>query len=276
METPERSPAWIAMMLALIIVELAWRLLSGRGYDRRSALATLGLVAGNIPFAVLNAVVVGTLFVAASRIAPYHLPSTDWRTWAAAFVSLEFAYYWFHRASHRIRWLWATHATHHSSEQLTLLASFRLGWTSLLSAGWAFYLPLVFVGFDPRLIFALLTFNLHYQFFLHTEAVGRLGPIEWLFNTPAHHRLHHATNDCYLDRNYGGVLIIFDRMFGTLASDRAEEVPRYGLAHRVATNNPLRLAFGEWHHMLRDAFQAPDPRSAARALIGPPVADTMS
>lgn len=273
MEAPERSPVWIIVMLTMILVELAWRLGRGRGYDRRSAFATLGLIAGNIPFAILNAVVLGGLFAAVSHVAPIHLPTRDWRTWLAAFIAMEFAYYGFHRASHRIRWLWATHATHHSSEQLTLLASFRLGWTNLFSAGWIFYVPLLLVGFDPRLIFGLLAFNLHYQFFLHTEAVGRLGPIEWLFNTPSHHRLHHAANDCYLDRNYGGVLIIFDRMFGTFAADQAGEAPRYGLAHRAATDNPLRLAFREWRYMFEEAFRASSPRAVARALIGPPISE---
>jgi sterol desaturase/sphingolipid hydroxylase (fatty acid hydroxylase superfamily) len=152
--------------------------------------------------------------------------------------------------------LWASHSVHHSAEQLTLLASLRLGWTNALSGGWLFYLPLVFAGFDPRMVVALLVFDLHYQFFLHTEAVGRLGPLEWIFNTPAHHRVHHASNAPYLDRNFGGVLIIFDRLFGTLAIEQAAEPLCYGLAHRASSPNPVRLAFGEWSrlfHAMRSA-----------------------
>jgi sterol desaturase/sphingolipid hydroxylase (fatty acid hydroxylase superfamily) len=266
----ERSPIWLAAMLALVLAELGWRLARGRGYDGRAALTTLALVAGNIPFALLNAVAVGAVFGFAAKVAPVQWPIGDWRTWAAGFVAVEFAYYWFHRASHRVRWLWASHSVHHSAEQMTLLASLRLGWTNLFSAGWAFYVPLVLLGFSPLVVVALLAFNLRYQFFLHTEAVGRLGPIEWVFNTPAHHRLHHASNTAYLDRNYGGVLILFDRMFGTLAQEQAGEPIRYGLAHRAPTANPIRLAFREWRAMLGDARRARSLRGLGRALFAPP------
>lgn len=271
MDFPQRSPLWLAFVAALVAAEALWRLRSGRGYDRRTALTTLGIVAGNIPFGLLNAAVLAGVFGLAWEFAPVRWPLGDWRTWIAGFLAVEFAYYGFHRASHRVRWMWATHSVHHSAEQMTLLSSLRLGWTNLFSAGWLFYVPLVFAGFDPLLIFTLLALNLRYQFFLHTEAVGRLGPIEWVFNTPAHHRLHHASNDAYIDRNYGGVLIIFDRLFGTLAREVEGEPIRYGLAHRPATGNPLKLAFREWGLMLRDASRAPGPRAAFLTLAGPPV-----
>jgi len=270
MELNARSPGWLAVVGLLALAELVWRLRTARGYDRRNALATLGLIAGGLPFAALSAMVLGGVFALAWRLAPVRLPLDDWRTWVVGFIAVEFAYYWFHRASHRVRWLWASHATHHSAEQMTLLSSFRLGWTSLFSAGWIFYLPLVLAGFDPRLVVGLLAFNLRYQFFLHTEAVGRLGPIEWLFNTPAHHRLHHASNTPYLDRNYGGVLIIFDRLFGTLGAERADEPIRYGLADRTPTANPVILAFREWALMLRDAWRARGFRRRLAVLFGPP------
>ncbi|WP_342249003.1 sterol desaturase family protein [Sphingomonas sp. OTU376] len=263
-------------MLALILAELAWRLGRNRGYDGRAALTTLGLVAGGLPFAALNAFVLGTMFEAASRLALWQLPLADWRTWGLGFLAVEFAYYWFHRASHRIRWMWASHAVHHSAEQLTLLSSFRLGWTNLLSAGWIFYVPLVLLGLPPAGVFVLLAANLRYQFFLHTEAVGRLGPIEWVFNTPAHHRLHHASNDCYIDRNYGGVLILFDRLFGTLAREVEGEAIRYGLAHRAPSYNVPGIALSEWWGMARDAVRMRGLDQVVRALFGPPgaVADT--
>jgi sterol desaturase/sphingolipid hydroxylase (fatty acid hydroxylase superfamily) len=265
----ERSPAWLALVLALAAVELCWRLARRRGYDGRQALTTLGLVLGGLPFAVLNALVLAVVFTSAARAAPVHLPPADWRTWAAGFFAVEFAYYWFHRLSHRVRWLWASHAVHHSAEELTLLSSFRLGWTNLLSAGWLVYLPLVLLGLPPVVVFALLTLNLRYQFFLHTEAVGRLGPLEWVLNTPAHHRLHHASNEAYLDRNFGGVLILFDRLFGTLAAEQAGEPVRYGLAHRPPSSNPIRIAFAEWAAMVREACRARG-LGRLRALFGPP------
>ncbi|PZO87696.1 MAG: sterol desaturase family protein [Sphingomonas sanxanigenens] len=265
-----RSPIWLGVMAMLIVAELCWRVASRRGYDGRTALTTFGIVIGGVPFALLNAAVVGTIFAWAARIAPVHWPIGDWRSWAAGFFALELAYYWFHRASHRIRWMWATHSVHHSATQMTLLSSLRLGWTNLFSAGWIFYTPLMLAGFDPRMVVALLAINLRYQFFLHTEAVGRLGPLEWLFNTPAHHRLHHASNQPYLDRNYGGVLILFDRLFGTLGAERADEPIRYGLANRAPTANPVRIAFREWAAMARDVAHAPDWRAAWRALFAAP------
>jgi sterol desaturase/sphingolipid hydroxylase (fatty acid hydroxylase superfamily) len=251
MEGLHHSPLWLAVVAASVLAELGWRQWTGRGYDGTTALTTLGLVVGNIPAAALNVVIIGGAYALIWRFAPLRWPLHDWKTWAAGFLLVEFAYYWVHRASHRVAWMWASHSVHHSAEQLTLLSSFRLGWTNALSGGWLFYLPLVFIGFDPRLVLGLLVFDLHYQFFLHTEAVGRLGPLEYIFNTPAHHRVHHAANEPYLDRNYGGMLIIFDRLFGTLAIQRPDEPLRYGLAHRAASRNPIRIAFGEWWRLIR-------------------------
>lgn len=268
----ERSPWWLAAMLALVLAEVGWRVARGRGYDGRAALTTFALVAGNIPIAVLNAGVLSAVYGLAARIAPVQLPLDDWRTWVLGFFLVEFAYYWFHRASHRVRWMWATHSVHHSATQMTLLSSLRLGWTNLFSAGWVFYVSLVLVGLPPILVVTLLAANLRYQFFLHTEAVGRLGPLEWIFNTPAHHRLHHASNDAYIDRNYGGVLILFDRLFGTLAVERADEPIRYGLAHRAPTANPLVVAFREWGLMFRDAWRARGLRAKLGALFAAPPA----
>jgi len=266
----ERSPLWLAAMLALVLVEAAWRLARGRGYDGRAALTTLGLVLGNLPFAAMNAAVLSLVFGAVWTAAPVHWPADHWATWAGGFLAVEFAYYWFHRASHRIRWIWASHSVHHSAEQMTLLASLRLGWTNLFSAGWVFYVPLIFSGFPPFVLVALLALNLRYQFFLHTEAVGRLGPLEWVFNTPAHHRLHHASNHAYIDKNFGGVLILFDRLFGTLARELDGEPIRYGLAHRPATANPIRLAFREWAMMLSEFRGARGLRAKATALFAMP------
>lgn len=265
-----RSPYWLGTMLLLVLAEAGWRLASRRGYDGRAALTTLGLVLGNIPFALLNSAVVGSIFLGAANVTPLHWPASHWMTWVAGFFAVEFAYYWFHRANHRIRWMWATHSVHHSAEQMTLLASLRLGWTNLFSAGWLVYLPLVLLGMPPFVLVTLLTLNLRYQFFLHTEAVGRLGPLEWVFNTPAHHRLHHASNDVYVDKNYGGMLILFDRMFGTLALERPGEPIRYGLAHRAPTGNPLRLAFREWVIVLGEARAARGLRAKAVALLAMP------
>lgn len=264
-----KSPLWLAFVAAMVTTEVLFRLRLGRGYDRRTALTSLALVLDGIPFAAFNGVIIAAIYSWIWSLAPLRFPLDDWRTWAVGFLLVEFAYYWFHRTSHQVRWFWASHSVHHSAEQLTLLSSFRLGWTSLISAGWLFYAPLVLAGFDPRLILGLLVFNLRFQTFLHTELIGCLGPLEWVFNTPSHHRLHHACNAAYIDRNYGGVLIVFDRMFGTLAVERQDEVVRYGLAHREATSNPLKIVVREWLFMARDLL-ASRGRNVGRVLFGPP------
>jgi sterol desaturase/sphingolipid hydroxylase (fatty acid hydroxylase superfamily) len=260
----------LAVMVLAVLAEIGWRLVNRRGYDRVEAAATLGVAAGNIVLGLLSSLVIGTIYFAVSKLAPIRWPLGDWRTWAVGFVLVEFVYYWFHRFSHRVRWMWASHQVHHSPRQLTFLSAIRLGWTNLLSGGWLFYVPVVLVGFDPRLILAILALDLHYQFFLHTEAVRRLGPLEWVLNTPSHHRVHHGRNAEYLDRNYGGMVIVFDRLFGTFAAERDDEPVEYGLVHQPATRRPFALALGEWGRLFADMARAGSPLKATRLALGPP------
>ncbi|WP_336966103.1 sterol desaturase family protein [Sphingobium aquiterrae] len=249
------SPLFLAVALAAILAELVWRLRSGRGYDGRAALTTLGLVVGNIAASAINGVALGAIFGGVWAMVPHRFPVDRWQNWALGFLAVECAYYGFHRASHEIRWLWASHSVHHSAEQLTFLASLRLGWTSLLSLGWLCYLPLIAIGFDPRIVTVLLAINLNYQFFLHSEAIPKLGPLEWVLNTPHHHRAHHASNPELLDRNYGGMLIVWDRLLGTIAPE-SDSPRRYGLAGKERESHPVRLAFREWRAMLGDLAAA--------------------
>jgi sterol desaturase/sphingolipid hydroxylase (fatty acid hydroxylase superfamily) len=192
----------------------------------------------------------------------------------AAFVALflgqEFCYYWFHRCNHRVRWLWATHAVHHSSNQLNLSAAYRFGWTGRLSGAPIFFVPMVWLGFPAPVVFATLNLNLLYQFWLHVDWVPKLGVLELLFNTPSHHRVHHAANTEYLDANYGGVLIKFDRLFGTLRIERDELPCRYGLVEPLRSNNPMRIAFHQWIALARDLSAARTWRGVWWALFAPP------
>lgn len=271
MEQVARSPWFAFVMLTLVLLEWFWRSrVAQRGYDGRNARTSLVLGVGNVVSGLLGTVVLGSVFALLYRLAPVHWPLRDWRTWAAGFVAVEFMYYWFHRCSHTVRWMWATHAVHHTPDEMTLLSSIRLGWTNMLSFGWLFYVPLVLIGFDPRLVFGLLALDLRYQFFLHTEAVGKLGPLEWVLNTPAHHRVHHASNADYLDCNYGGMVIVFDRMFGTFREERADEPIRYGLAHPLPSKRPFVVAFGEWGRLFTAMKSAAGPRAALRIALGRP------
>jgi sterol desaturase/sphingolipid hydroxylase (fatty acid hydroxylase superfamily) len=254
-----------------LVAEIAWRVgVSRKGYDTAAAMATLGVAAGNLLAGALTSLALAGVYGLAWSLAPIRWPLNDWRTWAVGLCLVEFAYYWFHRLSHEVRWLWATHAVHHTPEQMTLLSAVRLGWTSLFSGGWLVYLPVVLAGFDPRLVLGLLALDLHYQFFLHTEAPIRLGPLEWVLNTPTHHRLHHAANPGYLDRNYGGMVIVFDRMFGTFAAERPEEPIRYGLVHPLGSHQPIVLALGEWRRLLGDLAKARSLAAVAAVAFGRP------
>jgi sterol desaturase/sphingolipid hydroxylase (fatty acid hydroxylase superfamily) len=182
----------------------------------------------------------------------------------------DFSYYWFHRASHRIRWFWATHAIHHSSNELNLAASYRFGWTGRLTGTGLFYVPMIWLGFAPGPVFIAGGFGLLYQFWIHTEWIPKLGWLEYVLNTPSHHRVHHAANVEYLDRNYGGILILWDRLFGTFVSERDDVPCRYGLVTPLRSNNPVIIAFHEWAALARDIWRARSWRERLMCVIGPP------
>jgi sterol desaturase/sphingolipid hydroxylase (fatty acid hydroxylase superfamily) len=199
----------------------------------------------------------------------FDLPASVW-TIAALFLAQDFVYYFFHRASHRVRWLWASHVTHHSSERLNLSTAFRQSLTYPISGMWVFWLPLAWIGFEPTNIVAVVAINLAFQFFVHTQAIGKLGWLEWVFNTPSHHRVHHARNAKYIDRNYGGVLIVWDRLFGSFVEEDPAVPCEYGIVGQVHSHNPLTLTFHEWIDMLRDAARARGLRASVAQLFGPP------
>jgi sterol desaturase/sphingolipid hydroxylase (fatty acid hydroxylase superfamily) len=187
------------------------------------------------------------------------------------FVGEELCYYAYHRAAHRVRWFWATHAVHHSPNELTLATAMRLGWTGKVSGTALFFAPLVWIGFSPIAVALAVAANLLYQFWLHTTWIPKLGRgFEWWLNTPSHHRVHHASNPEYLDCNYGGVLIVFDRLFDSFVEEREDIAPRYGLTTPLHTYNPLRIALHEWIALGRDVLHARRPGDLWRALFAPP------
>ncbi|MBL8312008.1 MAG: sterol desaturase family protein [Burkholderiales bacterium] len=189
---------------------------------------------------------------------------------ALVFIGQEFCYYWFHRASHRVRWFWANHAVHHSPNQLNLSAAYRIGVLSKFSGTALFFVPLVWLGFSPKLVFQLLQLNLLYQFWIHATWIPKLGWLEHVLNTPSSHRVHHAANLQYLDGNYGGVLIVFDRLFGTYIPERDDLPCRYGLVKPLTDYNLLRIEFAQWGSLLGDVFRAKSLRSAVGYVLMPP------
>jgi len=187
--------------------------------------------------------------------------------WATVFVLADFAYYWMHRASHRVHLLWAGHVVHHSSEEYNLTVALRQSALHGLMS-WVFYVPLALLGI-PWLMFAVCHgLNLIYQFWIHTREIGRLGPLEWFMNTPSHHRVHHGVNPGYQDRNYAGVFIVWDRMFGTFTPE-AEE-PVYGITRPLSSWNPLWANVHVFAEIFRVARRTRRWRDKLRTLFGPP------
>lgn len=261
----------IPFILVSVAIEIGWYLiLRKRAYPWHETLASIWIFVLRIPMKLARPLIVLPVAVLlwTHRIATIPL-DTGWGI-ALLFLGEEFAYYWMHRASHKVRWLWASHVVHHTPEHMHLASAFRLGGTDVLSGSWLFFTPLYFLGLNPLAVGGMLAMNLFYQFWLHTDLVGRLGPIEWLFNTPSHHRVHHASNQEYLDRNYGGILIIWDRLFGTFVAERPGAQISYGLVHPIGSLNPLRIMFNEWAMMARDFGRAMSWRERLTRLFGQP------
>ncbi len=186
------------------------------------------------------------------------------------FIAQDFLYYWFHRCSHRVRWLWASHVVHHSSRLMNFSTAFRQSFTYPISGMWLFWLPLILLGFDVQLVLAVVATNLAFQFFVHTQSGKNWGLFGWVLNTPAWHRVHHACNPQYIDRNFAGVLIVWDRLFGTFVAE--QEACRYGITEAFESTNPLTISFYEWRKMLRLWPQLKGWRNKLKLLFGPPEA----
>ena len=261
----------IPVFIVAIILEMFAVRAGVRGdYDWRDTATSLAMGFGNTFAAIIFGALVVGVGVWLYQFRVLDIPVIWWSI-GIAFIAEDFAYYWFHRTAHRIRWFWASHVVHHSSQHYNLSTALRQTWTGQFSLSFAFRLPLFLIGFDPRLILFCAGLNLVYQFFIHTETVRRLpGPIEWLFNTPSHHRAHHGTNPRYLDRNFGGVFIVWDRLFGTFEAERDDEPVRYGIIRNLASFNPVWVATHEWVAIGRDLIRAPDWRTRWRAVAGPP------
>jgi sterol desaturase/sphingolipid hydroxylase (fatty acid hydroxylase superfamily) len=194
----------------------------------------------------------------------------SWWNVLLLFICLEFTYYWYHRASHRIRWFWASHLVHHSPQHFNLSAAYRLSWTGGISGSVIFFMPLAWLGFKPFAIAIALSLNLLYQFWIHTELIPQLGIFEWFLNTPSHHRVHHASNSEYIDRNYGGVLIIFDRLFGTFTPESSFNPPIYGLTDPIKSANPFKIVLHEWIQIFQDTMSASSWQERFCYIFAPP------
>lgn len=210
-------------------------------------------------------------FMYLNTLAPWQIETNGW-TLAALFLLQDFCYYWFHRASHRVRWLWASHVAHHSSRLMNFSTAFRQSLTYPLSGMWVFWTPLMLLGFDAKLVIAVVAINLAFQFFVHTRWGKHWGFLGYFINTPAWHRVHHACNTRYIDKNFAGVLVIWDRMFGTFEPEDDAEPCRYGITDDFESTNPLTVTFYEWQRIFRHVRLADSFSGKWQALFGPPKA----
>lgn len=230
------------LIFAAFLFELI--LTKGRSYGVRDTLANFAMYLGYVAIGLFWIPVVYSIFVfvhdhSLFKIGDgWQLGQASWSAWLLLFIADDFCYYWFHRVSHS--WFWFAHVTHHSSAHFNLSVGFRQTWLPFYA--FVFWLPLAFIGFDPLMILTMQLLSLAVQGLLHTEAVRSLGPLEFVFNSPSHHRVHHGSQELYRDRNFGGVLILWDRLFGTFQKE--EEPPIYGTGEPVSYN-PLKIAFGE-------------------------------
>lgn len=252
-------PYAIPAFVALIMLEMAWARSRKRvrAYEVRDTAVSLALGLGSIVAGALTAGAILDMLAWFHALAPRSI-GWSWWAWALCFVLDDLAYYWQHRTGHRVRWFWASHVNHHSSQHYNLSTALRQTWTGFIALSFVFRLPLAAAGFEPGMILACAGLNLVYQFWIHTEAIGRMPRwFEAVMNTPSHHRVHHATNARYLDRNYAGTFIIWDRLFGTFAAEDGDEPIRYGIVHQLGSFNLLRAAFHEWLSIGRDVARAP-------------------
>jgi sterol desaturase/sphingolipid hydroxylase (fatty acid hydroxylase superfamily) len=260
----------VLALSAALIEGLVLTFVAKRGYNWKSYGASLAIAVGRrlADFLPLAIAMPGAFWLYEHRIIQWNF--RDWPAYVVLFFALEFSYYWFHRASHRVRFWWMNHSVHHSPNEFTLSAAYRLGWVGRITLTLVFFVPIAWLGFPPALIAIALSINLLYQFWIHAEWIPKLGPLEGILNTPSAHRVHHASNVEYLDANYGGVLIIFDRMFGTYVPERDDEKPVYGWVRPMQSHNPFTIIFRPWVDLFRDLRTARSLRDAIGFLVGPP------
>jgi len=265
---------WVALgTFALIALEMALiraGLVRGH-FGWRDTLASVAMRAGNY---ASNLPLAGAVVAVFAFLHEYRLfdisPASPW-AWVALVVLDDLACYVFHRASHERRFWWAAHVNHHSSQEYNLSTAVRQTWTGVLVGTWAPWFPLALLGFPPWMILVQSGISLLYQYWIHTEAIRRMPAwFEYLFNTPSNHRVHHAVNPRYLDRNYAGTFMVWDRLFGTFVAERDDDAPRYGLVDNIGTFNPVRIAFHEWAAIARDVGRARSLREALAYVLGPP------
>jgi sterol desaturase/sphingolipid hydroxylase (fatty acid hydroxylase superfamily) len=256
-------PGFIALLVLEAVVDAIMR---RDLYELKDTAASLSMGTGNVLLGLLSKAMIFAIFTAVHQFAIFKI-GYQWWAWVLLFFADDLTYYWFHRTSHECRLFWASHVIHHSSQRFNLGTALRQTWTGNFMS-FVFWLWLPLVGFEPIMILTMQAISLLYQFWVHTELVRKMGPLEWVLNTPSHHRVHHGSNRQYLDRNHAGVLIVWDRMFGTFEPEREKVV--YGLTKNINSYNPLRIAFHEWIDIWNDLRSAKNWKQRLVSVFGSP------
>ena len=264
-------PLFIIALLLELYVTTKERWKTVKGYELKDAIASLTMGVGNVLISFLSKlIVIWAFFLIYENFRFFTIP-VEWWSFILLFFADDFSYYWFHRISHECRFFWASHVVHHSSQYYNLSTALRQTWSgSFFSFVFWIWLPLI--GFHPGMILLQMSISLLYQFWIHTETIQKMPAwFEAVMNTPSHHRVHHGSNPLYLDRNHAGILIIWDRLFGTFQPELEEEKVVYGLVNNIDTYNPVKIAFIEWVHMFRDIFSGKKSlKNRLLYLIKPP------
>ena len=258
------------IIIAVILVEAFISNIKNKGlYNQGDTLCTIGLLTGNIlmSFSVKGTILAFHFFLYNFRVIDLASLIPLWVMWVLTFIFIDLIFYIYHRLSHRVRFLWAVHMSHHSSEEMNFAVSFRQAWFGPISKV-PFFMLMPILGFDPTIIAVAGVISTLWGIVGHTQIINKLGPLELVFNTPSHHRVHHGANPEYIDKNYGNLLIVWDKMFGTFEPE--QKPVTFGLVNNVNTYNPLKITFMGWIAMIKDMKNSKSYRDSLRILLGPP------
>ena len=260
----------IPLIILLIISEIIYsHVYKLKYYKSKDSAAAFGLLLGNY---AVNLGTKGSILVLYFYLYNYRLLTINdlmpvWMVWILTFVVIDFVYYWYHRCSHRVRFFWAVHMNHHSSEEMNFTVSLRQAWFGSLTKV-PFFISMPLIGFDPLITAVAGVTSTLWGVVGHTQWINKLGPLEYIFVTPSSHRVHHGSNEEYLDKNYGNLLIIWDRLFGTFEEEKEKVI--YGVRNNVKTFNPIKITFFEWLSFINDFKYAKDFREKMLCFVGKP------
>jgi sterol desaturase/sphingolipid hydroxylase (fatty acid hydroxylase superfamily) len=253
----------------LLLIAESFFLIKEHRQNKFDLMSSIIIGLGAIPAAfVANGIIIYT-YTIIYQYRFFTVPPVYWLSWIACFFADDLSFYWFHRLSHKVRFLWASHLVHHSSESFSLSTSVRVPWTSNITGAFLFWAWMPLVGIEPGMVILMKSLSVIYQFFMHTEAIKKL-PVwyEAVFNTPSHHRVHHSSDIQHLDKNLGGNLIIWDKIFGTFKQENQK--PKYGLTKNITSFNPFVIAFHEWKNLFNDFKKAKSFKNRLRYFFYSP------